>query len=87
MPKTEVSKTETPLLPPCLCDVCRQSLCDWLRAYERQQESAALASKGRNPFLARALWHHAATHLRHIRRVLTKGDPSHGGQSQGGEAS
>ena len=74
-------KTETPLSPPCLCNECRVALCDWLRAYERQQENAAVAKKGRNPFLARALWHHAAMHLRHIRRVLAKGGESQGGLS------
>ena len=56
--------------PPCLCEGCSQSLCDWLRAYERIQETQARDGKGRNPFLARALFHHFATHLRQIRRVL-----------------
>lgn len=62
--------TEALPSPPCLCDACRQSLCDWLRAYERQQEAQTRNGKGRNPFLARALFHHFATHLRLIRRVL-----------------
>ena len=62
--------TESLPTPPCLCDGCRQSLCDWLRAYERVQQTQANSGKGRNPFLARALWHHFATHLRQIRRAL-----------------
>lgn len=66
MPKS----TESLPPPPCLCDACRQSLCDWLRAYERQQETQARTGKGRNPFLGRALFHHFAMHLRQIRRVL-----------------
>lgn len=61
--------------PPCLCDGCRQSLCDWLRAYERVQEAQARDGKGRNPFLAQALFHHIATHLRLIRRVLAAAKP------------
>ncbi len=73
MPKT-ISRIDCRRRPVCVTDAASRSAigCALTNAFRKAQ---ARDSKGRNPFLARALFHHVATHLRLIRRVLAAAKP------------